>query len=261
MKLCRFELTESPGQVRSGLFYDQRIYETDGQNAIGIHDPGSIILRPPLGAPPAIRLFDLARDAHGDARPTYRYQHGGYLVPPAGTVSMSSESAGLDFEVRLSMVVSDFGERVEANEVDSFILGHSICIVLTDPDDLEGEALWGGPGVIGRDHGTAFGPFVVTPDELVGQRDPVDSRLARHQWTIRVNGEVLFDESQAAVLAAEEVFALATRNHAVYAGEVLAFPPLERPDLISTSLGRLLLPGDRLSVEAEGIGNLVLNIA
>ena len=42
MKLCRFELKSTPGEVRSGIVYNGKIYETAGAEPVAVHEAEAV---------------------------------------------------------------------------------------------------------------------------------------------------------------------------------------------------------------------------
>ncbi|MCW5938838.1 MAG: fumarylacetoacetate hydrolase family protein [Fimbriimonadaceae bacterium] len=261
VKLCRFELTASPGETRSGLFYDGRVYETDGESAIGIHDPSSIRLQCPIGRPSAVRFFDLLTGEFGEPLLTYSYLHPSSLVRPLGEIPLSESSGPVGLDVRVCAVVQEEGRLVERAEAERHILGYSILANVVDLDGFE-KAQRSGRGLTpARDQGSFFGPFVVTPDELTEAMSGDDR--TRFTWTLKIaiNRQTIFESTQAQAVSAADVLAAGSVFRPWEPGEIAAFPALEVPDLSETPLGRPLAPTDHLAVTVEPLGTLVGEIA
>lgn len=259
MKLCRFELIESPGDIRSGLYFDGRFYETDGQNAIGIHDPGQVRLYPPLGQPPAIRLFDQAFDQDGRAWTYYSYTNPTVLHGPNSEVTLPESGDKWDFEVRVCGVIGARGEQIDPIEAPTFVLGYALMIVMTTPDTAL-EARLGGMAAIQRDFAISVGPFLVTPDELAEAAGEAPLSF-RWRYEIWVNDVVVAKGINESALSFADLLGIASQNHQVQPGEILAWPPLEKQPIDLTALGRTILPTDKVQVKTEALGILVARLA
>ncbi|MCW5935812.1 MAG: fumarylacetoacetate hydrolase family protein [Fimbriimonadaceae bacterium] len=258
MKLCRFELRSQPGPIRSGLVYDSRYYETDGERAIGIHEPGAVTLLPPIGVAPSLRLFDVAWQVNGGYSISFDYLNPSAYAGPAATVEMPESTTGMDFEIRVAGVVHEGGRSITHDEAPSFILGYGILVSLFDPEAVETARVENRATTPARDLGGFFGPFLVTPDELsesVMEGDPT-----RFRWTVEahVNGEnVMEDSAHEDHVSFSDLIHVASATTAVNPSDLLAWPAIRKPRLDSTAFGRLLAPEDEIRVTIEPLGTLV----
>jgi len=254
MILCRFELRADPGTARSGILFDGRVYETDGENAIGIHEPGLVRLLTPIGTPPSVRLFDLERGGHGEPVLLYSYYNPGALVPTAGSLGVPVGEGDVEVELRVAVVVKDDGLQVEPSEAAGFVLGYSVLAVLYNAEAREDAQRNDWPKALAYDVGAFFGPSLVTPDDLADSR----SADGGFQWTatVQVNGEDVCEVKDAPEASLEDLLSVASQRLPVRSGELLAFPALPVPPLSATPLGRPLLPGDRLSATIGPLGTL-----
>jgi 2-keto-4-pentenoate hydratase/2-oxohepta-3-ene-1,7-dioic acid hydratase in catechol pathway len=252
MKLCRFTLSHEPERVRSGVFYDNRVYETDGENAIGLHELGKVRLLAPLGQPPSWRAFDWVR-AGGEDVLAYRYRNPVALTGPTAEVDAPAGSDDLGFELRLALVVGDRGERVEAEEAPGFVLGATLVLAFLAGDMAEEDASMGLPDTRSHDLPALIGPFLVTPDE-------VDSLGGVFRVEVSANGHVQSRTEAGLPLSPVEAVVAASRSLPVVQGDLLALPPFGLPSLASTHLGRSLRPGDTVVAAVEGLGALCATI-
>ncbi|HMS56592.1 MAG TPA: fumarylacetoacetate hydrolase family protein [Fimbriimonadaceae bacterium] len=146
MKLCRFELLAEPGRSRSGFAFQGKVYETDGQQPIGIHEPGDVRLLAPVLAG-SIRIFS------GDS---FTY------LNPASAVGTGEPVLGrLDRELScrpcLVAVIASHGRNVEVEVADDIVLGLTLGVHY-----FFGE----GTTASDADAGFAFGPAISTPEDL-----------------------------------------------------------------------------------------------
>lgn len=261
MKLCRFELHEAPGQPRSGIYHEGKVYETDGERAIGIHDPGSLSLLTPLGIPPSIRVFEAYRKPNGEEALNYRFCSVGGLVGPNGEIAVTVGERSLDFNVHVVGIVSDTGESVEASEAPGFVLGYALLLQLYDTD-LAGEeaALQLATGA-SHDFGGALGPYVTTPEDLTDFTVGSDPTCFGWNYRMRVGDVEVASGTDETGLPFSALLGFASSWRAVSAGEVMGWPKLNKKALTDSPLQRSLLPSDRIEVTVDGLGTLVARIA
>jgi 2-keto-4-pentenoate hydratase/2-oxohepta-3-ene-1,7-dioic acid hydratase in catechol pathway len=259
VKLCRFELHNDPGLVRSGLYHEGRFYETDGSKALGIHEPGAVRLHAPIAHAPSLRLFDAPVDSHGESFWKFSYGHSGQLEGPNDEIEILEPGDGWDFEVRPAAILSDSGQQVDPSEASKWILGYTVLILLRPPEPLADRQI-GIPSVMAVDGGTAVGPFVVTPDEL--NRNHADAPgIFDFPFEIKVNEETAASGVYRTPAPMADLISLASQSRPVLPGDIFAWPPLPKDAIEFTPLGRGLLPTDKIIASIEGLGPLVLRLA
>lgn len=256
MKLCRFELHSDPGVSRSGIYHDGRFYETDGEKAAGIHDPGSVRLLPPIGTPPSLRYFDEARDANGQIFLAYTFGNPARIQGPNSDIDASGTDESLDFDVRVAMLTQTDAHRIELQEAAKLVLGYGILVTFFEPEESERLHALGQSDAPARDIGCLFGPYLSTPDELLEHRVGSDPLEFGWSMTVAVNGETLHEQTLT-MASFSSMLTVASVKGPVFSGEVLASPAITKPALSSTSLGRNLIATDRVSVTVDPLGTLV----
>lgn len=238
MQLCRFELRDNPGQVRSGIFHEGRVYETDGQNAIGVHDLGRVDFLPPVSLPPTLRVFD----RNGE----FAYRNSAVFLGPLAELDVPA--GDVDFEVRVAAVLKDSGGRMTSEEATDFILGYVMFIGFFADDQLRS-----GAQTAAFDVPFAIGPFLTTPDSVVVGEQFV-TKLA-----VKINGEVMH-ESEHSHSKFEEMIVRASRSNEVRAADLIAGPTLMKPPVLESKLGRYLRPGDTVQAGTESLGMLTIKL-
>lgn len=255
MKLVRFELADDPGTYRSGIFHDGRVYETDGENAIGVHELSQVYLASPIGIPSTVRLFAPNPVGEANLAPHYVYYHPRQLHGVSEGVEPIDPPSNLQVELRIAAVLQEGDAKVDPVEAGRFVLGYALMAVLIDQDlALDDRAV-----TAARDIGGVLGPVLVTPEELVRyQERPDPAGEYRWPYKISVNEHTLAQGEYTTPGPMSTYLGVVSRSAALLPGDVIAWPPLDVPDLASTALGRSLVVGDRIAFEVEGMGILDL---
>lgn len=261
MKLCRFEISSRPGEIRSGIFHEGKVYETDGQNAVGIHDPANIVFKSPLIRPPAVRMFEEFEHLAGEYVLSY------FFVNPTQVKGMN-ESLGfppqveqLGLELRIAGVLQDGDQMIEPKEAERYLLGYTFLLCFVDRQ-LQAEA-HSNPAVVTEAHdiGALISPFVVTPEELTEYL--LRETKSGFQWvySLYINDAPIVEQRSFAFdTEFYDLLQRASVRSPLSVGEVVTWPSLPLPDLESTELGRNLEPGDKVRVVVEGLGAITSQI-
>lgn len=257
VKLCRFDIVNRPGdEPRSGVFHEGKIYETDGQNALGVHDPANIRFLCPIGRPPIVRCFESYQAGPGEHALSYFYSNPVLLSGPDATIELPPSVDQADLEIRVFGVVQDSAMLVDEREADSLILGYGFMVVLVDRE-LEGDS--GGNATehwtSSRDMGAWVSPFLVTPDELNPHLASESKSRFKWEYQIHINDEQVGDRGQfESDYAFSDLLYLGSRRSTLSTGEVLTWPALPKTDLEVSDFGRMLMPGDTLRIVVDGLG-------
>lgn len=235
MQLCRFVLRDDPDTSRSGIFHEQRIYETDGQKALGIHELSKIILLPPVSAPPTLRVVDVVDHAF-----RYEYRNPHSLMGPLAEMDFPAHVQTLGLDLRAAVILKDKGEAIERGEASDFILGYCLYIGFTD-ERRSGAAAYDLP--------YGLGPFITTPDLVIEE----GAEVFKSKFTFKLNGDTLAEEEQTHPLF-ELMLMETSRGLPLLPSDVVAGPawPVE--------LTRSIQPGDTLQFGSDKIGMLTLKV-
>lgn len=254
VKLCRFVLHAEPQTPRSGLYYEGRFYETDGEKAIGIHDTESAALLAPIILAPSVRVLETQPSGEGGVNWGYHFNNPTRMVGSNSEVELPEEMGALDVEARIALVISGRGQFVRPEEAHEFILGYAPTLFFRLPDEAESASAHGLPPSAANDVFWALGPVLTTPDELI---DNLGESLTDYTWQyrLRLNGETL---SEAETLQGPygEAMALASRFGPLMPGEVFAGPALAH----ARGGGQSVRAGDTIELEVQKLGRLVVRL-
>lgn len=260
MKLCRFELRESPGVVRSGIVHGAKVYETDGANPIAVHEAEDIRPLPPVGQPSSVRLVVPSSEPETDSQPLFAYLNPSSLIGPSKIIPYPAMSGSVDYEAYLCAVMANPGANIPLEYADDMILGYSILLAVVLQDIRRQERSAGiGPGR-SFDTAMALGPVLTTPDELEdfvaaetdGKRFELNvvTRVAGVEMRRGNTIDLPFSFAQAISAASETV--------ALRAGDIFAMGPIasaiESPE-------PMLAPVSDLQVSVEHLGTLSLKLS
>jgi hypothetical protein len=218
VKLCRFCLPDDP-RPRTGIFHDGKIYETDGENALGVHAPDAVSLLTPIGHASSLRLFS--------ADGSFVFGNSGAVFAPESTVLFSSEE-GASCSVFVAAVLGGADRECTLEEAAPLVLGYSVMV------GFQGQAGFFGPGFV-------LGPFVVTPDE-VSLSASLSCRLLLE--------DAVVSEGTVSLSSFPTWIASASMGGDLREGDVIASPPLDLP------LPRALRDGDSVIGVVEKLGAL-----
>jgi len=226
VKLCRFILHETPDQARSGIFHENRVYETDGENAVGIHEITKLAFLPPLKNAVSLRLFGrTAQEPTG-----FHYANPSEILGPLSQLELPFvQGQGVFANVRLAAIVSDRAEHVDLEEVSKLVLAYTLLINLySEPNFVD-------------DFQVVVGPFLITPDEF----DLSKPRKA----LIKINGETAIETVEELIDPAR-YFVAASKGVALQSGDMVAGVPLSISGQVP------LTAGIKVGVEVEGLAPL-----
>jgi 2-keto-4-pentenoate hydratase/2-oxohepta-3-ene-1,7-dioic acid hydratase in catechol pathway len=262
VKLCRFELKSNPGEIRSGLVYSGKIYETDGEESIAVHEADQVRPLSPVGRPPSLRIYRIADGriptTAGDGLPLYFHGNPSAIYGPSQSIPRPQSIAHLDFEPYLIAIVGSDGVSVPLEMADSMILGYTLSILLVSRDHQREE--FEQRSGFGRsfDVGGAIGPVVTTPDDLDDSvAAEIPARTYKLSVVTRLNGvEVGRGEIEDLPFSFAELLSTASESGPVRTGDLIAIGPIAQP-----REPIFLEPGDDVQVSVEHLGTLSVKIA
>jgi fumarylacetoacetate (FAA) hydrolase len=256
VKLCRFELASAPGYQRSGIVYTGKVYETDGEKAVAIHEWSDIIPLAPLGKPPSVRVFHV-HEATDDGVFPFSYLNPASMHAPNQPVAKPDFTDALDFEPYLAVVVAQPGSNLSVEEADAYILGIAVVVAFV-ARDIEREERRAGAFGRSRDFAMSVGPLLTTPEELDDAVvDDQAGRRYRLNLVARINGEEVLHAGLADLpISLAQAISYASESCELQPGDLILIGPAEEAER-----GRRMLDhGDELQVAFERLGTLNIRI-
>jgi hypothetical protein len=223
VKLCRFVTSEDP-RPRAGIFHDGKIYETDGEKALGVHAPEAVELLTPIGHAASLRLFS--------SDGTFVYGNAGAIGPPEFSV-LFSETGSAGCDVFLGCVLGGSDRDCSLEEASALVLGYTVLVGFSD-------------GRPGYGPGSVLGPFVVTPDELEG------SAVLKARLHL---GEDVVANAEVSLRVFPELIRAASKGCDLREGDIIAAGPM--PGLVPD---RPLRDGDVVIAVIEKLGALAATV-
>jgi len=255
MKLCRFELNEDPGVARSGIYHENRVYETDGKNAIGVHDLGRLRFLAPIGTPTSLRfLHQSPLEAPHDL--VRIYGHPRSLEGVDAQLEVLAGETELDLELRLGWVIKDDGDSLEPEEAAGFILGYLPIATLLPRRAARNSVTAGVPWYAAREDAWTTGALLSTSDDWESAIGPDVS------WNLvlEVNGQEIVTGTFPISPSVKCATARLSQILPIRAGDLILSPPLAIPPIAETSLGRWLRPGDQIAARETVLGRLAFQV-
>lgn len=214
----------------------------------------------PLPDPPSLRDFFVFEEhvAAGFARrgepipqpwyelPVYYLTNHRAILGPDEQIPWPSFTRELDYELELAMVVGRGGRRISPDAAAAHVFGYTLYNDCSARDLQRREMqVRLGPA---RSKGFAqvLGPCLVTPDEVDVSRLPV---------TATIDGTVVTDTTTAGMrFSFADMLSYVSEGEEVRAGDVYGSGTV--PGGCGLEHGRMLAPGEQITLSAPGIGAL-----
>ena len=237
MKLCRFGLPEDP-RPRTGIFHDGKIYETDGEKALGVHAPESVELLTPIGHAASLRLFG--------ADGSFVYGNPGAIGPPEFDV-LFPETGFAGVDVFLCAVIGGSDRECTIAEADALVLGFTTLMAFSLGDSRQASKFY--------DPGYVMGPFVVTPDEVEDRMTPSErGGVLSLKGRLHLGEEVVANADVSWPFTFAEMIREASRGSDLREGDIIAAGPIAGLSLPEAD--RNLRDGDVVIAVIERLGAL-----
>jgi 2-keto-4-pentenoate hydratase/2-oxohepta-3-ene-1,7-dioic acid hydratase in catechol pathway len=270
-----------PVRIPSGLDHDGAVLAlasgelppTPAGEAISLAE---CCLAPPLRRPPSVRDFLLFEEhlanslrPYGRGVPRAWYSQPSFYFTNPHTLLGSRAALDapatvqLDYELELAVVIGQRLHNASRQQALAAIAGFALFNDFSARDLQAGERPIGLGPMKSKDFGSAFGPYLVTPDELAVDRARPDLTL-----TAAVNGKQYSSASTAGMhFDLADAIIHASRDSAVMPGDIIATGTvptgciLELRAVHGDSAGYAWLDGgDEVVLAAPGLGVLATHV-
>lgn len=241
------------------MVYSGKIYETDGANAIAMHEADAVRPLSPIPHAPSLRIFrtDPSGQERSEPEPAFFYGNPGCLVGASQIVNPPEIDSTLEILPMVAAVIVTEAFRVDIEDADDLILGFTLVqMLVAQHEEFRERAL----GFLGRSHdlGGVIGPVLTTPDELEEEIHSAEfGRKYGLTSILRVNG---VERERGTTLSMPYTFAqaisYASQTCTLKTGDIFAFGPIVSPSEEPTTVG----PGDDVQLAIEKLGALSLKI-
>lgn len=193
-------------------------------------------------------------ERRGTTVPDYWYEAPVYykgnhrtLIGPNDECPWPSYTSKMDFELELGMIVGTGGRDIDAGSAGRHIFGFTVFNDLSARDIQSKEmSAWLGPAK-GKDFANAFGPCIVTADELGAEPDlEMICRVNGHEWGRARSSAMRWNWG--------DMIAHVSRDEDIFPGDV--YGSGTPGGCCGLDIGRSLTPGDVVELEIEQIGVL-----
>lgn len=190
--------------------------------------------------------------------PVFYFSNHHAIYGPEDVIPYPRKSQALDFELEVACVIGKGGRNIPVPKAEAHIMGYMIFNNWSARDIQRQEMSVGLGPAKGKDFANSFGPFLVTPDELV------DHKTARPgvydlAMVARVNGEERSRGNwQDLHYSFAEMIARASEDATLRPGDILGSGTVGTGCLLELTEGKgpWLQPGDVVELEIDKLGVL-----
>lgn len=193
--------------------------------------------------------------------PVFYFSNTASIVGPDQPIRKPPDTAALDYELELAVVIGREGRDIPVEEADDYIAGFTILNDWSARDIQRREMKVGLGPAKGKDFATSIGPYLVTPDELEERALPDRSRGKRYDLTMTatVNGRE-YSRGNAGDMhwTFAELIAQASRNTVLRPNDLIGSGTVGTGCIVEFPEGTYpwLQPGDEVTLEIERLGRL-----
>ncbi len=190
--------------------------------------------------------------------PVFYFSNVTVIYDPEDVIPYPSYSEALDYELEIACVIGKEGRNIKAEDAEDYIFGYMIFNDWSARDMQRKEMKVGLGPAKGKDFASSFGPYLVTPDELV-DRHAGRSGVYDLEMVARVNGvERSRGNMKDLYWSFGQMLERASQDVTLYPGEVIGSGTVGTGCLLETTkgVGPWLQPGDVVELEIERLGIL-----
>lgn len=211
-----------------------------------------------------------------DQFPVFSFSNHHSTQGPGNIFCMPDHFEKLDFGLEVAVVISKHGKNISAAEADDYIGGLMIMNGMSARRLQEEEMQLSNSSAKGNDFCTAFGPWLVTPDELENLEIPAKENHMGKCWNlpmkVYVNGELISEANLGDMdWTFAEIIERASYGVDLYPGDVIGSGPAGKGCFLELNgTSKLSSPeyseqwlqnGDVADIEIDGLGKLSNTIA
>ncbi len=222
------------------MVYSGKIYETDGEQALGMYEVSEVRPLAPVAGAPSVRLFE--EGGSGDPLP-FVYANPASLVGPSQLIDVPFEYGPYRVGTYIAAIVGETLRAIDEEDAEHAIIGTTLLTVVS---------VVGVEGGARHDFGMTIGPVITTPDELEDVNDDRGLGLAA---SLRVNGDEVGTRTLFLSPTLGQAVASASRTTILRPGDVIGVGPLFEPSLAEIG------PGDDVVISVERLGALATKLA
>jgi 2-keto-4-pentenoate hydratase/2-oxohepta-3-ene-1,7-dioic acid hydratase in catechol pathway len=178
--------------------------------------------------------------------PTYYKGNHFTLLADGATLRWPGYSDWMDYELELGFVLAGEGVDLTPAEAEARIFGVTLLNDFSARDRQFDETVANLGPAKGKDFATALGPWIVTVDEIDLAAIEVEARVNGETWARGRSGDAMWSPA--------EVVAYLSSAEPLVPGELIGSGTFG--GACGLEVGRRLIPGDRIELEAAGIGVL-----
>ncbi len=238
--------------LRSGDDWRARASVSGQQHRLGDLELGAVISSPGkiicLGLNYVSHIVEMGREL--PAHPTLFAKYASALTGPADPIPLPPESAAVDWEAELAVVIGAPVRRVSLEDAGSAIAGYTVANDVSMRDWQNRTLQW----LQGKtfEASTPLGPALVTPDELSGTAAAPDLEIRSEVDGVVMQlgrtGDLLFGPAQS--IAYISTFMTLEPGDVILTGTPAGVGAGREPPVY-------LQPGQVVRIAIEGIGELV----
>ncbi|MBL7013627.1 MAG: fumarylacetoacetate hydrolase family protein [Candidatus Marinimicrobia bacterium] len=161
----------------------------------------------------------------------------------------------LDYELEIAAIIAKGGKNISSDNAHTYIGGYTICNDWSARDFQREEMRLNLGPAKGKDFATSFGPYMVTPDELLNNDGQLNLKMTCH-----INGE-LYSDGQTSDMyhSFSNMIERASQNTKLFAGDYIGSGTVGTGCILELgpeNTNGWLKKGDSVKMKIEGLGTL-----
>ena len=189
--------------------------------------------------------------------PIFYFSNPAALYGHKEDIPYPSDTKELDFELEFAAIIANGGSNINKKDAGQYIAGYTICNDWSARDFQREEMPMSLGPAKGKDFATSFGPYLVTPDELI--ENYIDGKL-HLRMTCHINDKLISDGNTNDLYHPfETMIERASKNTKILPGDYFGSGTVGTGcilELRPENTGGWLKKGDVVKLEVEKLGIL-----